>query len=92
MATAPALILVPSNEVKIAEIKAATKLVVWKSHDGVYHETIEGIRVAMTSEVLDDILKVNDVKPEDVTGFLAVHFDRIKSAVDAAIKRMGDRV
>jgi hypothetical protein len=89
MATAPALVIVPANEVKIPEIKSATKLAVWKTPDGVYHDTVESLRIALTTEVVADMLRINSV--EDVPTFIATHLERIKLAVDAAIKKVPDQ-
>jgi len=85
------LAVVPSQiaEVKMPTIAPVNKVSVWRTSDGVYHETADAVKAAVTEVAIAEFARINNANDvATLTKLLAANLSRIKSAVDTAVKSL----
>lgn len=78
-----------ASSFKVPEIRSATKIAVWRTADGVYHESAESCRQSMMEAALVDFARVNGLTDAtELAKALAYNIDRITQAVDISLKKI----
>lgn len=85
MATAALKVVPTSTAVVIPEVPKISKIGVWKTRDGQYHETVESIREALTQQAIADFIAANNITDmKKLPLLLAQHMSVITKRVDDA--------